>query len=234
MDSFTERSDKVGSCAKASMGRGFTYFALFNNGECLSSWDASSTYDYYGYVRATKQYCYYYCFWGCYGRCYTYLTQCGDGYGDSTTMNVYSFTSKSHTMWFCLFLFVVVVVVYYCFILSPLTLDDTANRWISLFGEGLARTNLKYVTATTWIRICTIHSITFRWQVSTPIADHLLNPSLLILLTSASKMSVSAKWLFRRSSRAHSSEITFFFHEYHIKRLYTLHKLIQCCRVSVQ
>ena len=145
MDSFTERSDRVGSCAKASMGRGFTYFALFNNGECLSSWDASSTYDYHGYVRATKQYCYYYCFWGCYRRCYSYLTQCGDGYGDSTKMNVYSFTSKSHTMWFCLFLFVVVVVVYCCFILSSITLDDTANRWISLFGEGLARTNLKYV-----------------------------------------------------------------------------------------
>lgn len=105
MDSFSYRSDKVGSCAKASMGRGFTYFALFDNGKCLSSWDASTTHDDYGYVRGTKQYCYYYCFWGCYRRCYYYLTQCGDGYGDSVKMNVYSFTSKSQSRMLCFFLF---------------------------------------------------------------------------------------------------------------------------------
>lgn len=111
MDSPTYRSDKVGSCAKASMGRGFKYFALFNNGKCLSSWDATTTYNDYGYKRSTRQYCYYYCNWGCYSRCYSYLIQCGNGYGDSTKMNVYTLNGKLQPwmskMFFCCFVVVV-------------------------------------------------------------------------------------------------------------------------------
>ena len=95
MDSFASRSDKVQSCAKASMGRGFKYFALFKGGECRSSWDATETYDDYSYVRSTRQYCYTYCYWGCYRRCYSYLIYCGNGYGDGTKMNVYRLSSKS-------------------------------------------------------------------------------------------------------------------------------------------
>ncbi|XP_078384727.1 sperm receptor for egg jelly-like [Oculina patagonica] len=98
-DSFASRSDKVQSCAKASLGRGFRYFALFNNGECRSSWDATTTYDDFGYFRDTKQYCYYYCYWGCYSRCYSYLVYCGDGYGDSTKMNLYKLSALDVILW---------------------------------------------------------------------------------------------------------------------------------------
>lgn len=155
MDTFTSRSDKVGSCAKASMGRGFTYFALFNNGKCLSSWDASSTYDTYSSLRKTKEYCYYYCYWGCYRRCYSYLTECGTGYGDSTTMNVYSFSSKSHKM--CFFSFCLLFLLLLFYFVSNHIEEHTANRQIGLFGEGLERTNPNYMN-----RNHTIHSITVR------------------------------------------------------------------------
>ena len=87
MDSHSSRSDKQQKCAKAAMGRGFMYFLLFNNGECLASYDDS--YNYYSYEITTSQYCYNYCYWGCYRTCYTYETYCGTGYGDSLRMNLF-------------------------------------------------------------------------------------------------------------------------------------------------
>ena len=94
VDSYSSRSssDKIEKCAKAALGRGYKYFALFNNGQCRSSWE--SNYNDYGYERTTRQYCYYYCYFYCYRRCYYYLTNCGTGYGDSSRMNVY-------TMYYC-------------------------------------------------------------------------------------------------------------------------------------
>ena len=90
LDGHSSRSNKVTKCAQAAMGRGYKYFALFDNGECRSSW-TESDYSYYGYERTTNQYCYYYCYYHCYSRCYYYLTKCGNGYGSSTKMNVYTF-----------------------------------------------------------------------------------------------------------------------------------------------
>ena len=88
---YSSRSNKVTTCAKAAMGRGYKYFALFDNGECRSSW-TTSDYSYYGYEPTTRQYCYYYYYsWYYSRRCYYYLTKCGNGYGSSTEMNVYTF-----------------------------------------------------------------------------------------------------------------------------------------------
>ena len=89
-DGYSSRSNKVTKCAKAAMGRGYKYFALFDNGECRSSW-TTSDYSYYGYERITRQYCYYYYYSYYSRRCYYYLTKCGNGYGSSTKMNVYTF-----------------------------------------------------------------------------------------------------------------------------------------------
>lgn len=162
MDSFTSRSNKVESCAKASMGRGFTYFALFNNGECLSSWDASSTYDDHGYYRDTKQYCYYYCFWGCYRRCYSYLTECGTGYGDSVKMNVYSFSSKSNKMCFLLLFVIYATVVLFCLQSHWMNTQLIDNKFI---WRGPGKTLLKLHNS---FNNCSLRGMN---------SDHLRNPS---------------------------------------------------------
>ena len=90
LDGYSSRSNKVTKCAQAAMGRGYKYFALFDNGECRSSW-TKSDYSYYDYERTTDQYCYYLCYHYCDFMCYYYLTKCGNGYGNSTMMNVYTF-----------------------------------------------------------------------------------------------------------------------------------------------
>ncbi|KAJ7336025.1 hypothetical protein OS493_013399 [Desmophyllum pertusum] len=89
MEPFVSRPDKVQKCAKASVGRGYKNFALFNGGECRSSWDSTATYNVYGYERTTNQYCYNYCYLFCYRRCYNYLVYCSTGFGDASMMNLY-------------------------------------------------------------------------------------------------------------------------------------------------
>ena len=90
------RQKKVQACAKASTGRGYRYFALYKGGECLSGPDAEKTYNKYGNKVSTKRYCYRYCWWWWCYRCYSYLVYCGNGYGDSSKMNVYNVYGMSY------------------------------------------------------------------------------------------------------------------------------------------
>ena len=48
-DSYVTRTDKVDKCARVTMSRGYTFFALLE-GRCLSAFNAESTYTKYGSV----------------------------------------------------------------------------------------------------------------------------------------------------------------------------------------
>ena len=52
-DSYVTRTDKVVKCARVTMSRGYTYFAVLQ-GKCLSAINAELTYQKHGYVYSSS------------------------------------------------------------------------------------------------------------------------------------------------------------------------------------